>query len=551
MLRLVLIVTLFVFVSEQTNLFVYGANKGNEPQQLSFTVPGIGQLIAQEPQNLSQLLYSTEYFCDNFRNVFLKVIPEHRCEWLVSGAMLEAMAKQQGHKNIENRFLRIRGGSLTRIENPSSQKEIDINYIHGKTILFLLHDAVPEKKHVLNGGTQAIMEVAFGLKTIGNMHVKIACLNSAIPIFENAYPDSRKLNLFLGYDKFTTFLENYKENISKNGTSMVYDYIVATYFVTAWMLKSIHVHSKKILSRDHLPRLIYFIQDYEAWFPLPIAYKYAAKLSYFALKDFGVKLCTYSFWIKNMLKKFHNIPFVSGHNINVTKQLSDSFDLKLYHIDTHPIASLMQNKHQEKYTRFDSFNNFQPYNIRIGIMLRPHTPRRAAVRSLNLLDRFARLNLPNVEFHTFGCAMSTFNTIFPKKSYENNTNTFLKHHGILDRAQMIYFLKTIDVFVDISLWQAFGFTAFEGMSVGVVPIIQNTSGLSTYVIHDENGILVQEQDGAPAGSAQRLIIPYMSAIRNLIKNKIKLNRLSYSAKKTARNYERGKTTKSWINLLNN
>ena len=100
MLRLVLIVTLFVFVSEQTNLFVYGANKGNEPQQLSFTVPGIGQLIAQEPQNLSQLLYSTEYFCDNFRNVFLKVIPEHRCEWLVSGAMLEAMAKQQGHKNM-------------------------------------------------------------------------------------------------------------------------------------------------------------------------------------------------------------------------------------------------------------------------------------------------------------------------------------------------------------------------------------------------------------------------------------------------------------------
>jgi glycosyltransferase involved in cell wall biosynthesis len=550
MLMLALTVVLFMFVLRHKNLFVCGANNGNEPQQLSFTVPGIGQLISQEPHNLSQLLYSTEYFCDSSRSVFLKVIPEHRCEWLVSGAMLEAMAKLQGHKNIENIFLRIQGGSLTPIENPSFQKDIDIKRILGKTILFLLHDAVPEKKHVLNGGTQAIMEVAFGLKTIGNMHVKIACLNSAIPIFENAYPDSKKLNLFLGYDKFTTFLEDYKTSLGRNDTSMVYDYIVATYFVTAWMLKSIHVHSKKMLSRDHLPKLIYFIQDYEAWFPLPIAYKYAAKLSYFALKDFGVKLCTYSFWIKNMLKKFHNIPFVSGHNINVIKQLSETFDVKLYHVDTHPITSLTQNKHHEKYTKFDSFNAYQPYNIRIGIMLRPHTPRRATARSLNLLDRFARLNLPNVEFHTFGCEMSTFRTIFPKQLYENNTNTFLKHHGILDRAQMVRFLKTIDMFVDVSLWQAFGFTAFEGMSAGVVPIIQNTSGLATYVIHDENGILVQERDGAADGSAQRLIIPYMNAIRNLIKNKIKLNRLSHSAKTTARNYERGKTTNSWINLLN-
>ena len=87
--------------------------------------------------------------------------------------------------------------------------------LQGKSILFLLHDATPEKKHVLNGGTQAIMEVAFGLATIGKMNVKIACLNSAIPIFEDAYPDIKNLNIFVGYEMFTKFIETVPAPSSK------------------------------------------------------------------------------------------------------------------------------------------------------------------------------------------------------------------------------------------------------------------------------------------------------------------------------------------------
>ena len=144
-----------------------------------------------------------------------------------------------------------------------------------------------------------------------------------------------------------------------SSVAIKYDYIVATYFVTIWMVKSIQQYINKVATTN--PKLIYFVQDYEAWFPLPIAYKYAAKLSYVAVKSFNIRVCTYSSWIKNMLHQYHN--------------------LKLHLVDTHPI-SLFQGNYNLKYNKLiDSKNN----NIRVGIMLRPYTPRRGTVRSLNLL----------------------------------------------------------------------------------------------------------------------------------------------------------------------
>ena len=220
-------------------------------------------------------------------------------------------------------------------------------------------------------------------------------------------------------------------------------------------------------------------------------------------------------------------------------------NLKLHLVDTHPI-SLFQGNYNLKYNKLiDSKNN----NIRVGIMLRPYTPRRGTVRSLNLLDRFARLNISSLEFHTFGCTMSNFNNIYPSVFYENNTEAFLKHHGILNRTEMAYYFQNIDIFVDLSLWQAFGFTAFEGMSNGVVPIIQNTSGLSSYVMHNLNGVLVKENDEVPAASPQRLLIPYIEAIKYLVEHKTILNTLRWNAKTSTRKYKIDKTVKSWIKIL--
>jgi len=501
----------------------------NVEKPLIFVVHGIGELItASPPKNLNNLLGDIGNFCSDFRYTIFKAIPEHRCEWLVGGALLEALAKRHGHNIVENNFLKVKEDKsvILPLSKPQTLQEsaiFNMGLLQGKSILFLLHDATPEKKHVLNGGTQAIMEVAFGLATIGKMNVKIACLNSAIPIFEDAYPDIKNLNIFVGYEMFTKFIETYKNKSMSSKLPIKYDYIVATYFVTIWMVKSIQQYINKVATTN--PKLIYFVQDYEAWFPLPIAYKYAAKLSYVALKSFNIRVCTYSSWIKNMLHQYHN--------------------LKLHLVDTHPI-SLFQGNYNLKYNKLiDSKNN----NIRVGIMLRPYTPRRGTVRSLNLLDRFARLNISNLEFHTFGCTMSNFNNIYPSVFYENNTKTFLKHHGILNRTEMAYYFQNIDIFVDLSLWQAFGFTAFEGMSNGVVPIIQNTSGLSSYVMHNLNGVLVKENDEAPAASPQRLLIPYIEAIKYLVEHKTILNTLRWNAKTSTRKYKIDKTVKSWIKIL--
>ena len=114
---------------------------------------------------------------------------------------------------------------------------------------------------------------------------------------------------------------------------------------------------------------------------------------------------------------------------------------------------------------------------------------------------------------------------------------------------MAYYFQNIDIFVDLSLWQAFGFTAFEGMSNGVVPIIQNTSGLSSYVMHNLNGVLVKENDEVPAASPQRLLIPYIEAIKYLVEHKTILNTLRWNAKTSTRKYKIDKTVKSWIKIL--
>ena len=49
-------------------------------------------------------------------------------------------------------------------------------------------------------------------------------------------------------------------------------------------------------------------------------------------------------------------------------------------------------------------------------------------------------------------------------------------------------------FVDLSIWQALGYTAFEGMSYGVVPVMKENSGLSRYIVNNTNGLLIVDDN---------------------------------------------------------
>ena len=245
--------------------------------EFTVAVEGIGELgMPQTPQNLHNLVQNIEQFCSQLQYTSFQSITEHRCEWLVGASMLESLARKKGKAYVQKEFLRLdtskkrfkclKNSLLSIIEMRKAQRF--------SSVLFLLHDAIPQEKDILNGGTQSIMEVAAGLAILGQMKVKIACLSGAVPVIERAYPNIKSLNLLIGYDNFTGFLNQY---IAKG---MRFDSVVATYFVTVWMLKALILRIESVSSND-TPKLFYFVQDYESWFPLPESYKYAAMLSYF------------------------------------------------------------------------------------------------------------------------------------------------------------------------------------------------------------------------------------------------------------------------------
>ena len=58
------------------------------------------------------------------------------------------------------------------------------------------------------------------------------------------------------------------------------------------------------------------------------------------------------------------------------------------------------------------------------------------------------------------------------------------------------------LFVDLSHWQAFGFTALEAMAEGVVPVVRAGSGSAWRTLHGANAIVVQEPQ---QGTLQRAV----------------------------------------------
>ena len=112
-------------------------------------------------------------------------------------------------------------------------------------------DAIPQEKDILNGGTQSIMEVAAGLAILGQMKAKIVCLSRVLCPHEKYDPNIKSLNLLIGYDNFTGFLNQY---IAKG---MRFDSVVATYFVTVWMLKALILRIESV-SSNYTPKFTLF-----------------------------------------------------------------------------------------------------------------------------------------------------------------------------------------------------------------------------------------------------------------------------------------------------
>jgi glycosyltransferase involved in cell wall biosynthesis len=66
----------------------------------------------------------------------------------------------------------------------------------------------------------------------------------------------------------------------------------------------------------------------------------------------------------------------------------------------------------------------------------------------------------------------------------------VKNWGVLKRSQVPDLLRSSDLFLDLSDYQAFGRTGLEGMACGCIPVVPVLGGTSEYAVHGRNAFVV-------------------------------------------------------------
>lgn len=223
-----------------------------------------------------------------------------------------------------------------------------------------------------------------------------------------------------------------------------FDAFIATLFRTVYWLDCVS-------DREGL-RLGYYIQDYEPdFFEAASESRLAAEYSY--IHNSSIRLFTKTRWNRDMVRSRHNVLVdVVGISVDV-----DSF---------YPSSS---------------FNGLGA--IRVLAMVRFETPRRAPMATLEVLARVKARFGARVEIVIFGS-----DRLHPEIMGNPVWSTFT-NLGVLSSAEMPGVMRSVDVFIDCSVYQAMGLTALEAMSSGVAVVGPNVGGMSEFVVHGENGLL--------------------------------------------------------------
>jgi glycosyltransferase involved in cell wall biosynthesis len=101
-----------------------------------------------------------------------------------------------------------------------------------------------------------------------------------------------------------------------------------------------------------------------------------------------------------------------------------------------------------------------------------------------------------------------------------------RHLGMLSRPEVAEVLRDTDVFLDMSVYQAFGRTALEAMACGATAVVPEVGGAWEFVEHARNALAVDTFTGAGA----------LAALRTLVSDRELLSRLKHGARETSQRY---------------
>jgi O-antigen biosynthesis protein len=319
------------------------------------------------------------------------------------------------------------------------------------SIVFLL----PGLAHGGSGGAHSIYQEVRGLRSLG-VPARIM-----LPQWDRAraaavYEDAE--------DVFQTFAD--EDDLAAKTADA--DVISATHHKSVALLEAIRARRS-----DFLPA--YYVQDYEPFFTAPYIAQEAIA-SYTALPD--MLLFAKSHWLCNVVAERHGL---------YVAKVEPSIDRTVF-FPAGPAASADGSS---------TAANAAPGVLRVAAMLRPRTARRQPLATVAVLERLLEELPGRVHVSTFGCYADELREILPGAE----EGIFERHRGILSRADVADLMRESDVFLDMSVYQAFGRTALEAMACGATAVLPNVGGAWEFVEHGANALAVDTLDPESAVAA--------------------------------------------------
>jgi hypothetical protein len=332
------------------------------------------------------------------------------------------------------------------------------------TVAFLL----PGLAHGGSGGSHSIYQEVQGLRSLG-VPARILLPRWDRERAAATYEDAQEI--------FQTFIDE-DDLASKTADA---DVISATHHKSVALLAAIRTRRE-----DFLPA--YYVQDYEPFFTAPYMAEEAIA-SYTALPD--MLLFAKSHWLCNVVAERHRL-FV--------EKVEASIDRELF----------------SPGRREDEGGP-----LRVLAMVRPRTARRQPRATAAVLESLLERYTAEVRVSTFGCYADELSEILP-----GGRPILERHLGMLTRAQVAAKLRETDVFLDMSVYQAFGRTALEAMACGATAVVPAVGGAWEFVRHGRNALAVDTFGATGA----------LGALGALVADRELLRRLQAGARATAARY---------------
>lgn len=346
------------------------------------------------------------------------------------------------------------------------------------SVLFLLPDCTAK-----SGGTQVVVETARGLAAIG-VKVKVAAKESIRKEYEQFFPADT--HLFFYYRKTSELLT----------AAHAYDVVVATIFHSAALLRDI------VKTYAHITPA-YYVQDYEPFF-----LDAHPKLQQQALESYTLipsnNLFAISPWVVQTLQEKHQ---------SQVHKIWGSLDQNLFYPDYAPREG---------------------GKITISAMVRPDTHWRGPDMTMRVLKLLHDKYGADISIRIFGCHDSQLDL------FNLETDFDFTNYGILGRYDVAACLRSSDVFLDLSTFQAFGRTALEAMACGCAVVAPLEGGVHDFGQHGENILQVDTSDETACLNAACELIDKPELRRHLRKQAIQ----------TGLQYSIHRSTLSFLELMN-